>query len=286
MAQVSQVDVRKICAALNVRLPEPVLRLLALLIHQRELNKGLARIGHLHNIAFVNAALRFLNVQQRIHGEDFLQGLERPVLVSNHPLGALDGLVLISLLAGHFGKVRLLVNDLLMYIHQLEEIFVPVNKLAAGRHHLQSCHELFSTDAAILHFPAGLCSRRRGGRLRDLPWNRSYVRLCRDTGRPIVPCFFAGENSRFFYELANLRRRLGIGFNIEMLFLVHEMFRKRGSTLEVFLGRPISPETLHRGDISALNRQIRRTVYALPTTQTSAPARTLSPTERDGESST
>lgn len=240
----AQVDIQRLTRSLNLHLPPFILRSLELLLHQRGLNNALARNGHLRGAAFVDATLDFFGIGMRIRGEEHLRGLRRPVLVSNHPLGGLDGLVLGSLLARHFGEVRLMVNDFLMNITQLEELFVPVSKIGSNRQHLQSYRELFSGEAAILHFPAGLCSRRKGGRLRDLPWNRSYLRLCRNTERPIVPCFFAGENSRFFYTVANLRRWFRIGLNIEMLFLVNEMFRKRGTILEAHIGKPIPPSRL------------------------------------------
>ena len=261
------IDLREIIASKNPELaeslPELILRQFGKLIHLREINKVLSRFAQNSGPAFLRLFLDYLAVDLRIHGEEELSELERPVLISNHPLGGLDGIVLLSLLSRHFGEVRLMVNEFLMNISQLSELFVPVSKLGTNRQHLQRYHDLFNSEAAILHFPAGLCSRRRGGRLRDLPWNRSYVRLCRDSGRPIVPCFFAGENSPLFYAIANLRRWCHIGFNIEMLLLAREMFRQRGRTMELWLGKAIFPFQLRERDIPSLNETIRRRVYAL-----------------------
>ena len=263
----SRIDIRRIIASKNPvlagLLPGIFLRRFEGLIHLHEINRVLSRFENKTGAAFIQEALEYLNVHVRIHGEEYLRPLERPVLVSNHPLGGLDGLVLLSVLSRNFENTKLMVNDFLMNISQLRELFVPVNKLGSNRENREYYRELFSSNAAILHFPAGLCSRRKGGSLRDLPWNGSYVRLCRDNSRPIVPCFFAGENSRFFYTLANLRRWFHIGFNIEMILLVDEMFRQRGRTMEVWIGRAISPDRL-RGDTRSINAEIRRRVYALP----------------------
>ncbi len=278
------IDVREITAEL--RLPNFILRYLASLIHQREINAALREFGQLRGADFVRAALNYFDVRLRAHGTEHLAGLERPVLISNHPLGGLDGLALIFLLFTYFSEVRLMVNDLLMNIHQMEELFLPVSKEMDGGmsnyRHGERYRELFSGNAAILHFPAGKCSRRIGGRVQDLPWNKSYVRLCRENSRPIVPCRFFGENSRRFYTIANLRRWFRIPFNVEMLFLVDEMFRKQGQTLEIRIGTPIPAAELCASDnagntirnsasINAdINAEIRRRVYALK--QASTPA--------------
>ncbi|MGI9256621.1 MAG: 1-acyl-sn-glycerol-3-phosphate acyltransferase [Salinispira sp.] len=271
------IDVREIAA--DLRLPNFILRYLASLIHQREINAALREFGQLRGADFVRAALNYFDVKLRVHGVEHLAGLERPVLISNHPLGGLDGLALICLLFTYFSEVRLMVNDLLMNIHQMEELFLPVSKEMDGGmsnyRHGERYRELFSGNAAILHFPAGKCSRRIGGRVHDLPWNKSYVRLCRENSRPIVPCLFFGENSRRFYTIANLRRWFRIPFNVEMLFLVDEMFRKRGQTLEMRIGTPVPAAELCASDdagntirnsasINAdINAEIRRRVYAL-----------------------
>ena len=270
-------NLREIIASKNPALaeflPELILSQFENIIHLKEINEILSRFGQHSAAIFMERMLDYLGVDLRIHGEDELPALERPVLISNHPLGGLDGIVLLSLLSRHFGEVRLMVNEFLMKIPQLNKLFVPVNKLGTNRQHWQQYRDLFSGEAAILHFPAGLCSRRKGGRLSDLPWNGSYVRLCRDSGRPIVPCFFAGENSSSFYALANLRRWLRIGFNIEMFLLPREMFRQRGQRQEVWIGKAIQPSQLLGRDSRSLNTSIRHQVYALPKEKTREQAR-------------
>ncbi|AHC14367.1 1-acyl-sn-glycerol-3-phosphate acyltransferase [Salinispira pacifica] len=265
--QLSGIDMRRIIAGKNpslaAKIPAVLLRRLESLLHVRELNDALARFGHLRGADFINAALDYFEVKITIRGEEHIAGLTRPVLVANHPLGGLDGLVLLSVLSRHYPEVKLMVNDFLMNIPNLRELFVPVNKLGGNRQNQQLYRDLFASQAALLHFPAGLCSRKKGGKLRDLPWNRSYVRLARDTGRPVVPAFFAGTNRNLFYRTANLRRWFGIGFNIEMLLLVDEMFRKRGRVLETRIGRGYSADELKEGDINEWNRRIRRDLYSL-----------------------
>lgn len=265
--RLSSINIRRIIAGRNPslagRIPGVLLRRLESLLHVRQLNDALARFGHLQGSDFINAALEYFEVEITIRGEEHIAGLKRPVLVANHPLGGLDGLVLLSVLSRHYPEVKLMVNDFLMNIPNLRDLFVPVNKLGGNRQNQQLYRDLFASQSALLHFPAGLCSRRKGGRLRDLPWNRSYVRLSRDTGRTIVPAFFAGTNRNLFYATANMRRWFGIGFNIEMLLLVDEMFRQRGRVLETRIGKGYTPGQLQEGDIGEWNRRIRRDLYSL-----------------------
>lgn len=109
--------------------------------------------------------------------------------------------------------------------------------------------DAFNSDVQILYFPAGLCSRLIKGRVTDLEWKKTFVTKAIESHRDIVPMHFSGENSKRFYRLANIRKRLGINFNIETFLLPDEMFRKRGSTFDLFIGEPV-PYTSLSGEHS------------------------------------
>ena len=94
----------------------------------------------------------------------------------------------------------------------------------------------------MIMFPAGLCSRRRNGVIRDLEWKKTFIVKSVQAQRDVVPVHFGGRNSDFFYNLANICKALGIKFNIAMLYLADEMFKNRHKTFTVtlenrFLGR-------------------------------------------------
>lgn len=174
----------------------------------------------------------------------------RYIFVSNHPLGGLDGMILISYIGSHFKDVRFIVNDLLMYIRPLAPVFVPVNKYGKMRHdNTRLFQDTFNSDAQILYFPAGLCSRLIDGKVSDLDWKKTFVTKAIESRRDIVPMFFSGENSGFFYRLAGLRKKLGIKVNIETFLLPDEMFRKKGSSFDLYIGDPV-PYTSLTGEHS------------------------------------
>ena len=109
----------------------------------------------------------------------------------------------------------------------------------------------FSSGNHIIMFPAGLCSRRKKGVIRDLAWKKTFITKSVEHQRDVVPIHFSGRNSNFFYGLANLCETLGIKFNIAMLFLVDEMYKNVHKTFYVKIGKPIPWQTFDRSKSAA-----------------------------------
>lgn len=190
--------------------PGPVVRWLERTIHQDEINYILEEYSALPPREFIRSCFRFWGVTYSIEGLDRLDPRGRWLFASNHPFGGMDGMMLADELIGHFGDVRVVVNDLLMHLEPLRPLWIPVNKHGGQNAEcLRRFDEAFAGDLPILTFPAGLCSRRIGGRVEDLEWKTNFVKRAASSGRTVVPVFVEGELSRFFYRLSNLRRRLG-----------------------------------------------------------------------------
>ena len=247
------VDIEKVIRGksqkLADRLPRFVLNYIKKTIHQDEINRLLLENREYTGVEFASHILKDLDVSYRIHFSGKRPAPDgRYIFVSNHPLGGLDGMILISYIGSSFGDVKFIVNDLLMYIRPLAPVFVPVNKYGRMRHdNTRMFQETFDSDSQILYFPAGLCSRLIKGKVTDLDWKKTFVTKAIESRRDIIPMFFSGENSRRFYRLANLRKKLGIKVNIETFLLPDEMFRKKGSAFDLYIGEPI-PYTTLTGD--------------------------------------
>ena len=247
------VDIEKVIRGksqkLADRLPRFVLNYIKKTIHQDEINRLLLENREYTGVEFASHILKDLNVSYRVHFSGKRPAPDgRYIFVSNHPLGGLDGMILISYIGSSFGDVKFIVNDLLMYIRPLAPVFVPVNKYGRMRHdNTRMFQETFDSDSQILYFPAGLCSRLIKGKVTDLDWKKTFVTKAIESRRDIIPMFFSGENSRRFYRLANLRKKLGIKVNIETFLLPDEMFRKKGSAFDLYIGEPI-PYTTLTGD--------------------------------------
>lgn len=222
-------------------IPRFVVRWLERTICQDKLNAILVKMAGKDGVDASIAALDEMNITIETEGMDRLPD-GRYMFVSNHPLGGLDGLALISLLGKRYDhKIKFLVNDLLMAVEPLRDVFLPVNKYGSqSRAAATQIEEALKSDNQFITFPAGLCSRMQpDGSIADLPWQKAAIVHAATHQRDVVPVFFDAHNSKFFYRFAKWRKKLGIKFNIELIFLPKEMIKKCGSTLRVIIGEPI-----------------------------------------------
>ncbi|MHC1779502.1 MAG: 1-acyl-sn-glycerol-3-phosphate acyltransferase [Bacteroidales bacterium] len=264
-----RIDVESVIAGKNPRLlriiPRFVIRWLKRLIRQDFINEILSEFGHLKGVEFANAVIKKLNITYKVHGLERIDKERSYIVASNHPMGGLDGVILIDIFGQIFESVKFVVNDLLYSIDPLKPVFIPVNKFGRQSPEVaKMINESYSGDNQILYFPAGLCSRMTKGIIADLEWKKSYITQAIKYNRDILPVFFEGRNSGFFYKIANLRKRFGIKFNFEIVLLPNEMFRQQNSTFDVYIGEPVSYEELTDGTSAGdWNKKIRESVYSL-----------------------
>ncbi len=228
------------------RVPAWLVRRIEKLIRQDGLNELLRHAWPRRGADFCEAVLGRLDVRLDVVHPERLPAGRRIVIASNHPLGGIDGMALIRYFASVYGDdLHFVVNDMLRAVEPLNDVFLPINKHGAqSREAIAAIDAAFAGDAPVLVFPAGLCSRRRGGRVEDLEWHKMFVAKARQYHRDIVPVHFIGRNSPRFYRFASLRERLGIKLNIEMTLLPSEIFRGAGSTYRLVCGQPIPWQSL------------------------------------------
>ena len=180
-------------------------------------------------------------------------GVEWLEELSNHPLGGADGVALGAIIGRHCnGRFRYLVNDLLMNLPGLAPLCIPINKTGNQSRQFPAMVEAgFKSDHHMLMFPAGLCSRKINGQIHDLPWTKTFITKSVQTHRDVVPIHFSGQNSNKFYRLANWSKKLGIKFNIAMLFLVDEMYKNVHKEFTVTIGKPIPWQTFDKSKTPA-----------------------------------
>ena len=231
--------------------PRFVLSWLKRIIHQNEVNEFILGEGDKQGMPWLDDCMEYLGTTLNVKGLENLPDDSDGRLftfVSNHPLGGPDGVALGHLLGHRYnGRIKYLVNDLLMNLHGLAPFFVPINKTGKqSRNFPQLVEAVFNSPNHIIMFPAGLCSRRIGGQIHDLPWQKTFITKSVETQRDIVPIRFNGRNSDFFYRIANVGKRLGLKFNIAMLYLVDELYKNRGKTFDVTIGKPIPYSTFDK----------------------------------------
>lgn len=252
MSDVIQIDVEAILKAKAGKkakyVPRFVVSYLKKIVHQDEVNEFLLKAKDKRDLDFIQEFMDNFNNSFEVEGLENLPDDGRFTFVSNHPLGAQDGLGLGLILGRHYnGRIKYLVNDLLMNIPNISSFFVPVNKTGSQSRNLpQQVNAAFNSDDHIIMFPAGICSRRKRGVIRDVEWKKTFIVKSVQTGRDVVPIHFEGANSNRFYRIANINEMLGIKFNIAMLYLSDEMYKNRNKTFKVTIGKPIPWQTFDR----------------------------------------
>jgi putative hemolysin len=229
------------------KIPGFVYRWLKRILHLDEVNQFLAVHNNDRGIDFLDSAVSLLNIRFVYHNEDRLPKEGRNIYVSNHPLGGLDGMLILQYINKNIGYCRNLSNDFLMNLKPMSEFFVPVNKVGGqGKDTLKKIEQLYNSNDNIMIFPAGLCSRKINGKIVDLEWQKHFIQKSIQYGINVVPIYFEGRNSSFFYNLANIRKFLKIKLNIEMMYLADEMFKHRNKTFHIYFGNPIPYQTFDK----------------------------------------
>lgn len=242
------INIRKVFAEKNPKLakliPGFIYKYLENVIHQDLLNDFLSQT-QLEGTKFLDYVLNKFGTKLVIKGAENLPVNGRCIFACNHPLGGLDGMLIINELNKHYGAGKAIVNDILMNVKNLENVFLPVNKHGAlTKNYAYILNNAFESNIPILTFPAGFCSRKIKGEIIDLTWNRNFISKAISYNRPIVPLHITGKNSNFFYNLSNFRKKIRLKANIEMLYLVDEMLKQKGKTFAITIGKPINPELL------------------------------------------
>jgi len=235
------------------------------IVHETEVNDIMERNADLKELAFVDALIREFGMEIEVKSEENIPLESSVIFASNHPLGGLDGIVLMHVLGAFRKDLRFLVNDILMNIPNFGKLFVPVNKHGGhGKRGAELIEETYASDNGVIIFPAGLVSRKQDTGIEDLEWKKSFINKAKKYKKDVVPIYIEGKNSSFFYNLAKLRKKLGVKANIEMFYLADEMFAQKNKKIVVHIGKPISYKYF---DASKTDRywaeEVKKVVYKI-----------------------
>lgn len=267
--KIPQIDLENIIRSKNPKLlkvlPGFVLRYIKKIIHQNDINEFLRLHHHEYGLDFARAVINKFGVKVTSTGLQNIPKTGGIVIASNHPLGGLDALPLMDELSKVRSDMKFLVNDVLMNLENLGPLFVPVNK--HGRNALENTQRItqtYGSDNCTLIFPAGLVSRKQKGEIKDLDWHKSFITQAVKHQRNVIPVFIDAHNSAFFYNLALWRKRLGIKANIEMFYLVNEMYKQKNKSINIIFGEAI-PYTMFTKEHSDRHwaRWVKERVYEL-----------------------
>ncbi len=224
------------------KMPRFMINWIKRLVRQDEINAVLLRLQGKKNAAFVKGAMQDLQLSVNPINQDFIPPEGRFIFACNHSLGAVDlGAVLLNL-QQKYPKIKVLANEIYLQVEQTRDLFLPVSILKKNDSAKKQAIEdwLAQKDTQFLIFPAGKVARKRKGKLDDGFWHRSFIRNAVEHKRDIIPVFIGGQNSHFFYNFSKIRKFLRIKTNLEFFLLPAEVFKKRGATIPIIFGKPIS----------------------------------------------
>ena len=229
---------------------------------------------HSHNCdtpghPFTEGLLKDLDITLRIDNEQVLDNLPEGafITISNHPFGALDGISLINIVAKRRPQFKVMVNMVLNYISAMRPNFIAVDayqssdpkKKAVSMNGIKAAIMQVRKGEPIGFFPAGAVSKITKWKLQDREWQENIIRLIMQLKVPVVPIFFHGRNSAMAHILGLIDWRL------RTMRLPTEVFKKKGKTLHISIGDPISVEEQlkHMGSVDEFNKFLRNSTYSL-----------------------
>ena len=231
------------------------------------LNKIYNRNKHLNDLEFLNGILDEFQIKFEIPEED-LKRLPKDgayITVSNHPLGGIDGILLLKLMLEQRNDFKIIANFLLHRIEPLKPYIMPVNPFEDKKDVKSS---IAGFKNSLLHlraghplgvFPAGEVSTYRDGKLVvDKPWEEAAMKLVQKANVPVVPIYFHAKNSKLFYKLSK------ISDTFRTAKLPSELLTQKKRVIKVRIGRPISVKDQNEHQsLPEFSEFIRRKTYML-----------------------
>ena len=231
------------------------------------LNKVYDRNKHLSDVDFLNGILDDLQIKFEIPEED-LKRLPKEgayITISNHPLGGIDGVLLLKLMLEREPNFKIIANFLLHRIEPLKKYIMPVNPF---ENHKDAKSSVVGIKETLRHlsdgkplgmFPAGEVSTYKDGKLMvDKPWEEGAIKVIRKAQVPVVPIYFHAKNSRLFYLLSK------ISGTFRTAKLPSEVFSQKRRVIKVRIGKPISvTEQNEHSNLEDYSEFLRRKTYML-----------------------
>ena len=242
-----------------------ILRLIKKVIRQDDINRLIHESSHLNGIPLVDWALDQFGVDIVVKGKEWIPKNGQFIFSANHPLGGLDGLAIIKVVATIHKSVKFVANDLLRVIKGLEPVFLFIARFGEiNRQNAREIKNTLASDAQIIVNPAGTVSKRNPVKISDLPWNKFFISKAIKYKRDVIPIHVQAKNSWLFYNIASFRKIFRIKSNLEMFLLPREMFNKGGEKITITIGKPIAHKTFNESRTHLeWAQKVREYVYLL-----------------------
>ena len=228
------------------------------IIHQDEINDFVRKNSHLGSFEFVDEVLEYFNFNYTTTDKDIenIPSSGRVVIIANHPLGALDSFALIKLISKVRKDIKIIANDFLKEFSVIDSLLIHINNFQARqrREAIEQIHNSLDQDMALIIFPSGEVSRASSTGIKDKKWHKGFLKFAYRSSSPILPVFIGGKNSKTFYSVSTINKKLAT------MLLSNEMFKQRDKTIDITIGEivpfeNIVPKGLEQGQIVELYKK-------------------------------
>lgn len=212
------------------------------IVHQDEINKFLEKNSHLGSFEFTDNVLEYFDFNFLVSDKEIenIPSSGRVVIVANHPLGALDGFALIKLISRVRKDIKVVANDFLKEFKPMDSLLIHINnfKQRQKKEAIQEIYNSLDDEMALIIFPSGEVSRASSTGVKDKSWHKGFLKFAYRSNSPILPVFIGGKNSKTFYSVSTLNKKLST------LLLPNEMFKQKSKTIDITIGEIISNENI------------------------------------------
>ncbi len=244
-------------------LAAPTLYVLRYLLHERRFIEFEQRYPHLTGMEFVAQVLQYFQFNYAVTEREKarIPTTGRLVIIANHPIGSLDGLALLNLVASVRSDLKIIANQLLMNLTPLQNLLLPVNALNGhtSTSNLKRISQFLQHEGVVIFFPAGEVSRLRASGVQDGRWHSGFLRIAQQNDAPLLPIFIHARNSALFYGASMIYKPLA------MLLLIREMFEHRQQSIKMKIGELIPPSSYIDGEVKLVQTvaKLQRHLYRL-----------------------
>ena len=232
-------------------------------VHEAQINEFIQKNKHLGSFEFIDEALEHLNFNFSVSDKDVqnIPSSGRVVIIANHPLGSLDALALIKLVSNVRKDIKVIANDFLEVISPIKNILININnfKSRQKKDAIAKVYAALDAEEALIIFPSGEVSRATPTGIKDKQWHKGFLKFAKKGNAPILPVFIGGKNSKTFYSISALNKKLSA------LLLAHEMFKQKDKSIQIIVGELIPYENIMPKGIQKdkLIKLYKKHLYAL-----------------------
>ncbi|MCF6173095.1 MAG: lysophospholipid acyltransferase family protein, partial [Campylobacteraceae bacterium] len=222
---------------LPIIIKKPMFAVAKKLVYENEINSFLKSHAYMGPFEFIDTVLDYFDFSYKFSSNQIenIPPSGRVIIIANHPLGALDALSLIRLIKQVRNDVKVIANDILGQIKQLEPILLSIDSFGnkISKTTIENIYNSLDKEEVVVIFPSGEVSRARPNGVKDTKWHKGFLKFALKKNTPILPIYIKAKNSPIFYTISSINKKLSA------TLLLYEMFYKKGKSLEFIIGEII-----------------------------------------------